>query len=59
MSLGYHKKCIVCDRIFSFHPMYVGDQSMCTECRSEARKLVDKPSTPEQDEKRRKHFYGD
>jgi len=52
-------KCHICGKPYVFMAFYAGDQSACPSCRAAARKAVQRPSTPTENERRRRYFGTD
>lgn len=50
-------KCPICGKPYVVYSMYAGDQSACPACRAEARRALQRESTP-LEEKRRHRFFG-
>lgn len=50
------KNCPVCGKPYVLYSHYCGDQSKCRECLAAEKKAVERPSTPEEIERRRRAF---
>lgn len=49
-------KCPICEKPYTVHSHYVGDQSMCIDCREAAKKAAMRPSTTAENERRGRYF---
>ena len=49
-------KCKICGKPYKFYMFYAGDQSACPACRREAEDAINRPSSPEETDRRKKYF---
>ncbi len=49
-------KCRICGKPYKFFVFYAGDQSACPDCRSAAKRGIERESSPDEDRRRKAHF---
>ncbi len=56
--MSTNRKCPICGKLYTVFAMYVGDQSKCGKCRTAEAEALERPSTENEDRRRREYFGG-